>query len=241
MSLWFYEKEKWTVPFVELFLVSLLPWKENHSEFIQSLRCTLQQNKSYHLMWLKPRFPAENIGSFPLTVCPTISGQELMLALSWLAPWGEGLLNDPRSRGEELLNDPRRRGEGVLGVGDWSLLSLGEILELSEPSVSPENVCETRLLWVFRPEFVWTVCDPHWMILSSIHHHCVWAIHFNGVSNKNVNKSTKLSMTFDCFLLKRQDFCDLLASHPSEVRVWKLFNVTVKWKATYSLKKSPKR
>lgn len=63
----------------------------------------------------------ECIFLFPLTVCPTISGQELMLAVSWST-----------ARVEELLNNTR--GEGLLGDGDRS--RLGESLKLSK---SPEE------------------------------------------------------------------------------------------------------
>lgn len=61
-------------------------------------------------------------------MCPTISGQELMLAVSCLTPWGEGLLNDPNTE-----------GEGLRGDGDRSSLSPGE---RRKPSKSPERTAE---------------------------------------------------------------------------------------------------
>lgn len=61
-------------------------------------------------------------------MCPTISGQELTLAVSFLTPWGEGLLNDPNTE-----------GEGLLGDGDRSSLGPGERRKLSK---SPEKTAE---------------------------------------------------------------------------------------------------
>lgn len=56
--------------------------------------------------------------SSSLTICPTISGQELMLAVSGLISWGEGLL-----RGW--------KGDGLLDDGDLSSPGLGESLKRS--------------------------------------------------------------------------------------------------------------
>lgn len=61
------------------------------------------------------------VAPFLPTMCPTISGQELMLAVSCLTPWGEGLLNDPNAE-----------GEGLLGDGDWFSLRPGERRKLSK-------------------------------------------------------------------------------------------------------------
>lgn len=65
--------------------------------------------------------------SFLPTMCPTISGQELMLAVSALTLWGDGLLNEPNNEGEGLLGD---------GDGDLSSLRPGERRKLSK---SPER------------------------------------------------------------------------------------------------------
>lgn len=60
--------------------------------------------------------------SSSLTICPTISGQELVLALSGLISWGEGLLSG-------------WKGDGLLGDGDLSSPGLGESLKLSNSPV----------------------------------------------------------------------------------------------------------
>lgn len=71
-----------------------------------------------------------------------------MLAVSWMAMWGEeplkdtdlrgeGLLNEAKCSGEELLNDGRRSGEELLVDEVWARLrSAGESFELSKPSKS---------------------------------------------------------------------------------------------------------
>lgn len=64
-----------------------------------------------------------------LTICPTISGQELMLAVSGLISRGEGLLSG-------------WKGDGLLGDGDLSSPGLGESLELPKsPAGATSGSC----------------------------------------------------------------------------------------------------
>lgn len=114
------EKQRFYFTFQRAFLSVFLRLKlERKAALFQFvLKASLHEDNSLSGFCLGFNFASS------LTICPTISGQELMLAVSGWKSWGEGLLIG-------------WKGDGLLGDGDLSSLGLGESLKLSN---SPEGI-----------------------------------------------------------------------------------------------------